>query len=174
MRNRRKNNNQMYVKPELLSEAGISAEPTGYLEDASLFRIHHAGHIFQTDLKRGPYSIHKYIHKLVKNLLFRYRIYIYLSTTQRYTVTLGANEAGRRRREKITKRKNSHHFFRNVEDLDTEKLFVRGSPMHVELKNLILTLRSLQITSPLNSLIIAWVTNSFFPLQISNTGALFC
>lgn len=63
---------------------------------------------------------------------------------------------------RITKRKTSHNFFRNVKDLDEEKLLVRHR--HIELKNLILTLRSLQITSPLNSLITAWVTNSFFPL----------
>lgn len=63
---------------------------------------------------------------------------------------------------RITKRKTSHNFFRNVKDLDEEKLLVRDR--HIELKNLILTLRSLQITSPLNSLITAWVTNSFFPL----------
>ena len=75
---------------------------------------------------------------------------------------------------RITKRKMSHNFFRNVKDLDEEKHLVRDSPVHIELKNLILTLRSLQITSPLNSLITAWVTNSFFPLQISNIGTLLC
>lgn len=75
---------------------------------------------------------------------------------------------------RTTKRKTSHHFFRSVKDLDAEKLLVRGSPMHIVLKNLILTLRSFQITSPPNSLITAQVTNSFFPLQISNIGTLLC
>lgn len=73
---------------------------------------------------------------------------------------------------RMIKRKTSHHFFRKVKDLDAEKLLVKGSPTHIELKNLSLTLRSLQITSPLNSLIMVWVTNSYFPLQISNIGTL--
>lgn len=56
----------MCVKPELLSEVRIRAEPTWYLEDASLFRIHNTGHLFKTGLKRRSHSIYKYIHKPVK------------------------------------------------------------------------------------------------------------
>ena len=84
MRNRRKTKDQMCAKPELLSEVRIRAEPTWYLEDTGLFRIRNTGHIFQTDLKRGPYSIYKYIHKLVKNLC-RYTMYVPLSMTRKYS-----------------------------------------------------------------------------------------
>lgn len=93
--------------------------------------------------------------------------------TQKYRVVLDANNGGGRE-TRITKRKTSHNFFNNVKYLDEQKLLVKDSTTDAELKNLILTLRFLQITSPLNSLIPVWVTNSFFPLQISNIGTLVC
>lgn len=121
MRNRRKNKNQLRVKPELLSEVRIRAEPTWYLEDASLFRVRKTGHIFQTDLKRGPYSIYKYIHKLVKNLLCRYTMYAPLSMTQRYTVMLNANEGGGRGRDKNYKEKDQSSFLQKCKRLRSRK-----------------------------------------------------
>lgn len=96
----------MRAKPELLSEGRIRAEPTWYLEDTGLFRICNIGHIFQTDLKMGPYRAYRYIHKLVKNLLCRYMMYVPLNVTQRCTVTLDANEGGERGRDKNYKEKD--------------------------------------------------------------------
>lgn len=110
--NRRKNKHQLQVKHELLSEVGIRAKPTWYLEDAGLFRIHNTGHIFQRE--KGALQIYKYTHKLGKNLLCRYKMCVPLSMTQRRTLMLDANERGRRGETRITKRKLGHNFFRNV------------------------------------------------------------
>lgn len=128
---------------------------------------------FKQIYKRGPYSIYKYIQKLVKQPLCGYMIYT-LKLDPGIHSYIRWKWRGRRGRDKNDEGKDQHHFFRKVKDLDAEKLLVRGSPMHIELKNLSLTLRSLRISSPLNCFIMIWITNSYFPLQISNIGTLFC
>lgn len=130
-------------------------------------------HFSNRSIKGGPIVFTNISKSLWKKPYAGIR-YIPLSLTQRYTVTLDANEGGGRGRDKNDEEKDQHRFFRKVKDLDAEKLLVRGSPTHIELKNLSLTLRSLRISSSLNCFITVWVTNSYFPLQISNIGTLLC
>lgn len=66
-----------------------------------LYRTH-----FSNRPEKGPYRASRYIHKLVKNLLCRYMMYVPLNVTQRCTVTLDANEGGERGRGKNYKEKD--------------------------------------------------------------------